>query len=42
MPEHDFLIGLAAAVHLFPYRQVVAVGEQHTVTAQNHQTMMIK
>jgi len=42
MPEHGFLIGLAAAVHLSPCRQVVAVGEQHTVTAQNHQPMVIK
>ena len=39
MPEHGFLIGLPAAVHLF---EVVAVEEQHTATAQNRQTMVIK
>jgi len=42
MPEHGFLIGFAAAVHLSPCRQVVAVGEQHTATAQNHHIMVIK
>ena len=42
MPEHGFLIGLPAAVRIFPCRQVVAVGEQHTVTTQNHQIMVIK
>jgi hypothetical protein len=42
-PEPGFLIGLAAAAaYLSPCRQVVPVAEQHTVTAQNHQTMMIK
>jgi len=41
-PELGFLIGLAAAVHLSPCRQVVAVVEQYTVATQNHQTMVIK
>jgi hypothetical protein len=39
--EPGFLIGLAAAAYLSPCRQVVAVAEQHTVTTQNHQTMVI-
>ena len=41
-PDPGFLIGLAAAAHLSPYRQVVVVAEQHTLAAQNHQIMVIK
>jgi len=41
-PEPGFLVGLAAAAYLSPCRQVVAVAEQHIVTTQDHQTMVIK
>ena len=36
--EPGFLIGVAPAAYLSPCHQVVAVGEQHTVATQNHQT----
>ena len=41
-PDPGFLIGIADAAHLSPCRQVVAVAEQHIVTTQDHQTMVIK
>ena len=40
--EPGCLIGLAAAVCLSPCDQVVAAAEQHTVTTQNHQAMVMK
>jgi len=40
--EPGFLAGLAAAAYLSPFRQVVAIAEQHTVAVQNHQTVVIK
>jgi len=40
--EPGFLVGLAAAAHLSPCYQVVAVAEQHTVTTQNHQAIVMK
>jgi len=41
-PESGLLIDLAAAAYFPPCRQVVVVAEQHTLAAQNHQTMVIK
>jgi len=40
--EPGCLIGLAAGAYLSPCHQVVAVAEQHTVTTQNHQDVVIK